>query len=196
MLEQARTCGLPLNDRKANNPRYSNVDRFSAISENKDVKIDPRRKIQTGDEIDPSARSLDLAVGESHTCEVLAESKYNWSGVGLRAGASYTFSVPQGDTWDDSGITCGSAGWKSEELPWYKKGIVKAFEKKKRLKDANWFALTGALNDEDDELFLIGDSEDPYTATSDADLYLFANDMPTKYHNNKGSLMVTITCTG
>ncbi|MGD8543182.1 MAG: DUF2235 domain-containing protein [Desulfobacteraceae bacterium] len=195
MIAQGQACGLPLNDRKAQQPRYSHVNRFAPISENKDVKIDPRRKTLPGDEIDSSAQPLDLAVGESHTCEVLAESKYNWSGVVLRQGAKYTFSVPEGDTWDDAGITCGPAGWESEELPWYKEFIVNAFEKKRRLKNANWFALTGALKDEDDELFLIGDSKDPYTATHDADLYLFANDMLSRYHNNAGSLMVTITRT-
>lgn len=196
MLEQARACGLKFIESKARLPRYSEVNRFALISENKDVQIDPRREIREGDEIDPSARSLDLALGESHTCEVFAESKYNWSGVGLRAGASYTFSVPDGDTWDDASITCGPAGWTSDQLPWYQEAFVNAFEKRRRLDNANWFALTGALGDEDDELFLIGDKVDPYTAPHDADLYLFANDMPSKYDNNEGSLMVTIIRTG
>jgi hypothetical protein len=127
---------------------------------------------------------------------VLAEWKYNWSGVQLRAGASYSFSVPAGDTWDDASITCGPAGWTTDQLPWYKETFVKLFESRRRLPDANWFALIGALGDEDAELFLIGDQAAPYTAPHDADLYLFANDLPTKYENNEGSLMVTITRTG
>ena len=49
------------------------------------------------------------------------------------------------------------------------------------------------LGDEDDELFVIGDCGQPYIAPRDAELYLFANDMPSKYGNNKGSLEVTIT---
>jgi len=196
MLDQGRACGLNFNETKARLPRYSEVDRFAPVSENKDVKIDPRRKVGQGDAIDPSALPLELAVGESHTCEVLAESKYNWSGVGLKAGASYSFFVPEDDTWDDASITCGPAGWESEQLPWYKEGIVKAFEKRRRLKGANWFALIGALGDEDIELFLIGDKAEPYKAPHDAELYLFANDLPSKYHNNKGSLLVTITRTG
>jgi hypothetical protein len=196
MLAQGRACGLKFNETKAKLPRYSRVDRFAPIYENKDVKIDPRRNVLPGDEIDPSGQPGDLAVGESHTCEVFAEPKYNWSGVLLRAGANYSFSVPQGDTWDDASITCGPAGWESERLPWYKEAFVKAFEKRRRLKDANWFALTGALGDEDDELFLIGDKKTSYTAPHEADLYLFANDMPSRYDNNDGSLKVTITRTG
>ena len=35
MLTQARNCGLPLNETKAQLPRYSEVDRFAPISENK-----------------------------------------------------------------------------------------------------------------------------------------------------------------
>ena len=66
-------------------------------------------------------------------------------------------------------------------------------ERFRRLPDGNWFALVGALGDEDDELFLIGSGQKNYEATRDADLYLFANDLPFKYDNNKGSLVVKIT---
>ncbi len=195
MLARARDCALPLNEAKAQLPRYSQRDRFAPISENKDVQRDPRRKVGIEDTIDASAKPFELELGQSHTCMVFAASKYNWSGVALRTGAQYTFSVPAGATWKDADIACGPAGWKSEQLPWYKEGIVKAFEKHRRLKDANWFSLVGALGDEDDDLFLIGDSTDPYISTQDADLYLFANDMASKYGNNDGYLMVTITRT-
>jgi hypothetical protein len=126
---------------------------------------------------------------------VLARPRYNWSGVRLGKGASYTLSAPEGDTWKDASITCGPGGRSSEQLPWYKEPIVKAFERLRRLKDVNWFALVGALDDEDDELFLIGDKPDAYTAPQDAELYLFANDMPGRFGNNTGSLMLTISRT-
>ena len=70
-------------------------------------------------------------------------------------------------------------------------------ERFRRLPDANWFALVGAWGDEDgedgDNLFLIGDSRNEIVAKQSVDLYLFANDMPSKYDNNDGSLKVTIT---
>ena len=192
MVEQARTCGLPINEAKAKLPRYIEINRFAPISENLDAQIDPRRKLMPNDEIHSSANALDLKKGESHTCEVFAKPRYNWSGVLLRGGASYLFSVPEGDTWKDANIQCGPEGWKSEDLPWYKENIVKLFEKHRRLKDANWFALVGALGDEDHELFLIGNSKEPYKATRDVELYLFANDMISRYGNNDGSLTVSI----
>ena len=199
MLQQGRSCGLTFNETKAGLPRYSEVNRFAVISENSDVKIDPRRKVGTDDEVDPTAQPKELAVGQSHQCDVLAKPKYNWSGVRLIETASYTVTVEQDDTWEDASIKCGPEGWETDDLPWYKEGLVKLMEQYRRLPDANWFALVGAWGDEDGEegnnLFLIGDSKKAFIAKQDADLYLFANDMPSKYDNNEGSLLVTITRT-
>ena len=195
MLNQGQACGLTFNEIKAESPRYSKVDCFAGISENKDVKTDPRREVKPGDEIDPSAQGVKLAVGERHQCEVLAELKFNWSGVCVVKGASYKFAVAAGDIWKDGDVECGPGGWKSDELPWYKEGVVEFAERFRRVKEANWFALIGALGDEDDNLFVIGDNSSPFPVRRDADLYLFANNMKSKYGNNTGSLKVTITRT-
>ena len=197
MLEKGRSCGLKFNESKAKLSRYSEVDRFSPIAENADLQTDPRRKIWVNDAIHTSAVPVELGIGQSHECEVLAKLKYNWSGVQMSKDARYTFSVTDGDTWADASILCGPAGWVSEDLPWYKEGVVKLMERYRRLPDANWFALVGAWGDEDgedgDNLFLIGDSGNEFVAKYSIDLYLFANDMTSKYDNNDGSLMVTIT---
>ena len=195
MLQQGRSCGLTFNETKAKLPRYSEVNRFAVIFENSDVAIDPRRVVEADDKIDPTALAMELSVGQSHQCEVLAKLKYNWSAVHLTKGASYTFTVVNGDTWSDAGINCGPDGWISDDLPWYKEGIVQLVERYRRLPNANWFALIGAYGDESENLFLIGNSKKEFIAKHNADLYLFANDMPSKYGNNDGSLMVTITRT-
>ena len=196
MLAQARKCGLSFNETKARLPRYSKTDRFSAIFENQDVQTDPRREVTARDKIDPSAMPIDLDNNQSHQCDVFAKLKYNWSGVRLLKGNKYIFNVTQDDTWKDANIVCGPGGWESDDLPWYKEGVVQFAERYRRLPSANWFALVGALGDEDDELFLIGDGNEPYTAARDAELYLFANDLPSKYDNNKGWLTVTVTHIG
>jgi hypothetical protein len=194
MLDQARNSGLVFNEVKAELPRYSERDIFAPISENTDVKIDERRDVTEIDEKHSSAEpNFLMRVGDSHTCRVFAKSKYNWSGVTLKAGHSYSFSVPAGAKWKDGSIDCGPAGWESKLLPWYKEGFVKAFEDNRRKPDANWFALIGALGDEDNDLFLIDDFTMEYTATQEIDLYFFANDVPSRYGNNKGFLPVTIT---
>lgn len=196
MLEQGRACGLKFNETKARLPRYSETDRFAPISENMDVERDPRRKIGKNDNIHPSALPIELKVGQSHECEVLAKTQYNWSGIKLLEGGQYKFSVPEGDAWEDGNITCGPQGWDSEQVPWYEEGILKFIESRRRMQDANWFALIGALGDEDEDLFYIGDGSKTYVASRDADLYLFANDLKSKYGDNSGSLVVTITRTG
>lgn len=195
MLDRAYASGLPINKAKAGLDRYNAMDAFAPISENKDVKIDPRREKEDGDVFHSSALPFHLEVNQSHTCRVFAKTKYNWSGVTLKPGVTYAFSVPENASWRDGSLTCSPGGWQSEELPWYKEGVVKFFEKHRRMTDANWFALVGAVGDEDDSLFLIGDCTKSFTADKEADLYLFANDMFSKYDNNDGYLDVTITRT-
>jgi len=194
MLDNARACGVPINDSVAKEPKYFDEDRDAPVSENKDVKRDPRRKVEDGDEIHESARPLVLAPGESHQCQVMAALQYNHSRVKLESGATYRIEVPDGQMWLDGKIECGPEGWTTDELPWLKEKVVKVFENNRRKPDANWFELVGALGDEDDDLFRIGKGTD-YTATKDAELYLFANDLKSKYDNNDGSLIVKISRT-
>lgn len=193
MLAQARSCGVTFDEAKAAHPRYSRVDRWAPVSQNKDVKLDPRRLVLANDHFDDSARSVDLVVGQSHTCSVSAACWYNWAGIYVHAGASYTCSVPAGDTWKDGDIECGPGGWATNDLPAGQREIVELAEQFRRVRDANWFALIAAFGDEDDHLIVIGDSTEPFVAPIDADLYLFANDLMAKYGNNSGSLSVTIT---
>lgn len=195
MLQQARDCGLTFNETKAGLDRYSHINKLAIISENQDVQVDKRREVGEKDDIHITALSTELGVGDSHICEVMAKPKYNWAGVKLIKGASYSFSVEDDDTWTDKDTECGPAGWDTDDLPWYKEGAFHVAERFRRLPEANWFALVGAHGDEDDELFLIGESNQPHVAKKDAELYLFANDLPVAYGNNSGSLMVTVTRT-
>ncbi len=192
MLDRAREAGLPINAARASEAKYSATDPAAPISENQDVQRDPRRKILDGDVIHESAEPKRLAPDGSHTCRVKSELTYNWSGVRLQAGAKYRVEVPPGQKWLDGSIECNAAGWDSERLPWYKEAIVERFESRRRFPEANWFELIGALGDEDDTLFRIGNGTE-YTAPADGDLYLFANDLRSKYDNNEGWLDVKIT---
>lgn len=193
MLEKAIECKLPINKIKQKLPRYSSTDTFAQVSENTDVKIDKKRDRNAKDSIHKSVSESILKKDESHVCRVFAKSKFTWSGVTLEEGAEYSFSVAENDTWQDGNIECGPKGWESKELPWYKEGIVEFFENFRRKKDANWFALIGTLGNDHENLFLVGDCSKTYTAAKECDLYLFANDMWSKYGNNDGYLDITIT---
>lgn len=182
MLEKAREQNLKFNETKAALKHYNETDRFSTIYQNIDAQIDPRRIVQSNDVVHPTAEPLELNENESHTIEVFAIPKYNWTGVHLTKGLKYSITVKEHDTWTDAEINCGPAGWNTEELPWYKEPAFSVTEKFRRLESANWFALTGSYGDEDgengDNLFLIGDYSTAFVAEKDADLYLFANDHP------------------
>lgn len=194
MLGNARSCGLPINEAVAREPKYAEMDWNAPIFENKDPQRDARRTVDARDELHESAVPLRLAPGESHECTVRAELRYNFTRVELEQGATYRIQMPDGQVWLDGKIECGPEGWTSEQLPWFREKLVKRFEDKRRQPDANWFELVGALGDEDDELFRIGSGTD-YTAPRNAELWLFANDLKSRYGNNDGELRVTISRT-
>ena len=191
MLDEAEACGVKINRQKAKLPKYSKIDHNAKISENKDPKLDPRREILSGDEVFDASKPKVLAAGESCEALVRAELKYNWAGIHLEKGHEYKISVPAGQVWQDGEIECDAAGWKSEALPWYKESIVKFFEDNRRVPEADWFELIGSYGDELEEFFRIGLGK-TITAEHTVDLYLFANDLETKYRNNQGDLTVVI----
>lgn len=190
MLQKAHAYGLPVTKAQIDLVA-AECDPLASISENKDLQRDERRPTHPGDLYHPSAVGKRLRVGESATFPVRAADRYNWAGVRLEEGATYRFDVPGDQKWQDASVSCGADGWTSESLPWYKEAVVKHFEGARRLPEANWFELVGALDDEDKELFRIGSGCD-YAAPREADLDAFANDLKTRYANNTGKLMVTI----
>ncbi len=194
MVDCAKSCGVPINAAMAKKAKYSVFDLKAPVSESTDPVRDDRRDVGASDEIHPTAKAKLLTVDDSHDFIVHARLKYNWSGVKLTKGAVYEFQIDEKEKWKDKDITCGPDGWTSEELPWYQEAVVEFFEKHRRHKDANWFELIGALDDEDDHLFRIakGGPERSYTAKFDAELWTFANDLKSKYDNNKGSIKVRI----
>jgi hypothetical protein len=173
------------------------TDPQAPFIESKDIQRDERRKTYQKDQYHPTATPKKFAVGDTHTFPVYAPQKWNWSGVKLQQGCSYRFDIADNEHWMDGEIQCGPNGWRSDELPWYKEGIVELLEVKRRCPEANWFELIGALGDADDRLFPIGKGGEGniYTTPVDAELFAFANDLNWKYDNNAGQLKVTITRT-
>ena len=195
MLDNARECKVPLNESRAKDARYSACDPAAPISENRDPQRDKRREVLPDDPWHPTARPKELGIDESHTCRVLARLHYNWSGVRFVAGERYAISADPDQQWLDGKIECNADGWSSDQLKGFQKPVVKAAESHRRVPDANWFKLCGAIGDEEDELFAIG-TKTEYQPESDGDLYLFANDLKSRYGNNDGFLDVTVTRIG
>ncbi len=191
MLENAIKSGVRIGKSKRRLPKYANTDSFAKVSENKDVNVDEPREQLIGDSIHPSAEPLALAQSQSHKFTVHSELKYNWTGIHLKEGETYRITSDVHQAWEDGDISCGPEGWVVDQLSWYKEAVVKLFEENRRCPDANWFELVGAYGDEDDNVFRIG-KDVTFTAEHDANLYVFANDLKSKYGNNKGSIMAII----
>ncbi len=200
MIERAVRSTLPIDTQKAKDARYSATSLDAPISENTDVARDPRRTTHPKDDRHASASATVLQPNTAHSCTVDAGRKYNWSRVRLVKDAEYRVTVAAKEQWTDKSIECGPDGWTSDQLSGAKEVFVKVMEKLRRCKGANWFELIGAHGDEDDSkkgaaLVRLGDAAKggtTFKAASDADLYLFANDLQDMYGNNSGSLEVTI----
>ena len=63
----------------------------------------------------------------------------------------------------------------------------------RRLAEADWFALVGAVGDSEDELFLIGAGTARYKPSKSDEFCPFANDLKRMYSNNDGYIEVVVT---
>lgn len=191
MLEAGLACNLPLEKSEIERIKLK-TDTLAPIKNNADLVRNNPRPFKPGDKLHPSAIPRLLKVNDEHAFPVYAENLYSWSGVELEAEGKYHFTIsPEHRHWKDKDISCGPSGWTSEELPWYKEGLVKFFEDDRRVPEANWFELIGSLGD-DQDYFRIGKGREDYTPSHKAELYAFANDMKSKYDNNHGVLRVKI----
>jgi len=192
MIDEASKAGVEFDTTKRAEDKYSQIDWDSPISENKDIQLDPKRQKLDSDSVHESAVARELDVGGSHAVNVLAKHKFNWTRVKLKKGQKYKIWSQESDTWEDDDIPCNATGWKSQDLDFLKETVVTLFEEARRCSEADWFELVGAYdNDEDGEFFRIG-LETTLSVEKDGELYLFANDLKSKYGNNSGLLRVFI----
>ena len=136
-----------------------------------------------------------LKPGESREIPVRAHQYYNRSGLLLERGATYVFKVRPNQKWKDGGVECGAGGWDRDDvsLGWIKELGIGAAEPLRRMPDANWFALIGAVGDSDEELFTIGAMQTRYVLNKSDEFCPFANDLKRMYSNNDGRILVTVT---
>ena len=152
--------------------------------------------------------------------DVLAKHPWNWTGVYLEAGRKYRFEAR--GQWRDRNVPCGPAGASDGEFHLGEIGHLIGgmadmaeriyqgltgqeradFIGSKRVSDADWFALIGAVADggnprvdgTHDRLttFVIG-SGCEHTAERSGYLYCFANDAWGLYDNNHDFVTVAVT---
>lgn len=129
-----------------------------------------------------------------HTFCVTARNYYNASSVYLQAGAHYDFFVARNDAWYDAKIRCYADGWTARDTRLVARPIVRAVEPNRRCPAADWFELVGSVCRDGCETFRIGcrGAGWTYTPRRNGQLYAFANDLASRYHNNSGSITVTV----
>lgn len=138
---------------------------------------------------------------------VYARDHHCLTGAILKTGSTYQFKVEDiALDWADGrgrGLDrehgLNEIGWTHKDLPWYHSGVVLA-NSFRRCKSANWFEIIGARLDAKGEPihFRIGEGISSgkvftYNGPSGTPLYVYANDLSNKYHNNYGKMMLSIT---
>lgn len=106
-----------------------------------------------------------------------------WTDTGLLVQPGQTLGFLASGIWTDWVIQTGPDGFRK---PW-----LKPFERRRRVPDANWFALCGALDEDLATAFIIG-SALTRTFQTGGRLSVFANDVPSAYWNNKGAITLDI----
>ena len=126
-----------------------------------------------------------LGVGETAS-DLVIDSRVHWNVTGIVLGSNqtYRFETPSDAWWSDSSIRCGPEG--------YRKALFRPLEGFRRVPQAAWFELVGAVGEDEPALFRIGRGCD-YPVTRSGHLRLFANDLWFMYWNNHGAISVNLT---
>lgn len=123
-------------------------------------------------------------INESITTTIDSREHWNTTGIVLVTGSRY--QARASGEWHDASKVCDADGWVSDS------DLIRDLEHFRRVRDANWFALIGAYDQDRRTEFVIGKCLE-FVATQDGELTCFANDAPFMYWNNKGSISLTIT---
>ena len=118
------------------------------------------------------------------------------------ADEAYAFTVDMDRKWFDASIQCGPNGWDrdNDSIGFLQRQFIRIMEGRKRHPDAAWFEVIGALGRKDQGCFKILDhanGKPPYRPEGGSgELHAFANDLHSKYGNNRGSITVTVKRVG
>jgi hypothetical protein len=132
--------------------------------------------------------SLSISVGQTAYICVYADRLWNDSGINVNWRETYNFTVPNGENWINWRKKCGADGYSSTFL-------IRPWESLRRIPEANWFSLIGAIGKSTRPSIAIGSQLIGFSPPYPGRLYFFANDLPWMYWNNKGVIAVRVTRT-
>ncbi|MCR9247692.1 MAG: DUF2235 domain-containing protein [bacterium] len=137
-----------------------------------------------------------LDVGETMVLRCFANLMHNRTKLFVSEHHEYVFEVDRSQTWKDASIVCGPNGWTRDDVQLgFKEIFIRWKEDDRRHPDAAWFELLASVDDEDRDIVRVLDhtaDQSPMRPARDGELYLFTNDLPSKYDNNAGVMLATI----
>jgi hypothetical protein len=129
-----------------------------------------------------------IRIGQTAYVPVYANKLWNDSGVDIVSGQVFNFAVPTGEEWTDWRNRCDADGYSSTHL-------TRGLEIFRRVPKAKWLQLIGTIGKSVRSPVIIGSQFLEFLPPSAGRLYLFANDIPWMYWNNRGMIAVRITRT-
>lgn len=126
---------------------------------------------------------MKLSPGESHRICIPADEK--WVNTDIDFAAGETYALKAEGKWKDLFTKCDAGGYTSC-LPW-----MVLMEKKRRVPEARWFELIGAIDSDGGTYFRIGTGRE-FTPDRTGRLYCFANDLMGMYWNNCGEVWLNV----
>lgn len=133
---------------------------------------------------DTSPYPVHLKPGENIVVGVHSRAKWNDTTLRLVQGETYQFSAS--GTWYDASIQTGPGGYTSPSLGF------RLVEWWRRRPQDNWFALIGAIGQDESSTFAIGENTRK-SVSQEGVLHCYANDLPFTYQNNSGWVKLTVT---
>ncbi len=137
-----------------------------------------------------------LDIAQSKDVFVYGAEMYNRTGLMLEQGGTYRFTPYPDQTWYDDGTSCGPTGWQRDNIQLGVKEIpMTLLEPFRRVPHAQWFALIGAIDNNDEHLFEIAEGAD-IRITKSGEFCPFANDLKRFYGANTGRIKLRVTRLG
>ena len=134
----------------------------------------------------PQCTASGVRPASNQPATVQIDSRCVWRHTGVQVEQGVTYELRASGTWVDKTYSSGPDGYDSPNT------FMKLAEVGKRVRSAKWFALIGALDEDDKTMFVIG-SQATFSPTRSGELVAFANDWKSKYGNNHGEVTLTIT---
>jgi len=132
--------------------------------------------------------SATMRIGQTAYVPVYANQLWNDSGVNVVSGQVFNFTVPGAEEWTHRRNRCDADGYSSTHL-------TRRLEIFRRVPRAKWLQLVGTIGKSVRSPIVIGSQFLEFLPPSPGRLYLFANDLPWMYWNNRGMVAVRITRT-